>query len=226
MVTTRSSSKVNKSGVSVHVQKKRLVQYSDSEESSQGSDYTDQGESEQEEMEEILTQDDSSEDDSSEDDDSGNRNQKFKHDIYRMFNDSMAMEDWTSSDFHKYLVQEYIYEILSFHQKQNQSADEWVDYITYITRTCGLQDEIDLCIVKNIKPYVGTCDFRNQTRTISCCMSLDGDLYYSGKRCANALKGIVDFYLFVKHHGVGGIGNKSFTDDLMVKLDNILSELF
>jgi hypothetical protein len=217
MVTTRSS-KVNKSGVSVHVQKKRLVEYSDS---SQCSDYqmdTSSDESE-EEMEEILTQD--SGDDT--EDESEMKKQTFYHDVYRMCNDSMKMEDWTKSDFHKYLVQQYIYEILSFHQKQNHSADEWIEYVTYITRTCGLQDEENLCLVKNIKPYVGTCDFRNQTRTISSCMSLDGDLYYSGKRCADALKGVVDFYLFVKHHGVGN--NREFTDNLMLKLDNILCEL-
>jgi hypothetical protein len=222
MVSTRSSSR-NNTKVSVHVGKKRkiLVDYpstSDEEMDEGGSVYdTEDSVSDVEDVEEVF-------DESTYDEESMELPNKkvFKDNIYKMFDKAVSQSDWTDSEFHDYLVQEYIFEIMSFHQKQNHSANEWITYIKDITFNCGKEDEKNLCRVETIRPYVGTCDFRNQMRTVSCRVSLDGDLYYSGKRCANALKGVVDLYLLVKNKRER---KSTFVDNVVITLKKILDSL-
>jgi hypothetical protein len=161
---------------------------------------------------------DSSSEDSGDDDNLFTRNEKT------LFERALNSGDdhWTDSDFYNYLFNKYIKHIFYFSKDQEYSPREWSDYMITMVNKCGKEDYKNLCRVQDIDSYVGTCFFRNQTRTLSKCLWLDGTDYCTGTRCAEMMLEMTRFFVMVENEMANYQKDYSLLSSILNKLENIL----
>jgi len=129
---------------------------------------------------------------------------------------------WTETKMYNYMYNKFIKHIFTFGEKQHYTPGEWSDYFAEMVRTCHQEDYKHLCSVKEQSKRVGICSFRNEPRTLSKVVFLNGYDYYTGPRCAEMLTSMTKWFVMVENEITKYQKDYSLMNRLLNKLENIL----